>query len=61
MATKKNPDEKPAIVMDKRLVDRQIARGNLSATELEQHLGKLPDLADQADNIAAIVYPAGSN
>ncbi len=61
MATKKNPDDKPIIVLDKRLVERQIARGNMSAAEFDKHLGALPDLAEKTDNIASIVYPAGSN
>jgi len=48
-------------VLDKRLAERQIARGNMTSAEFTKHLGDLPDLADKADNISAIVYPAGSN
>jgi hypothetical protein len=61
MASKKNPDEKPLIVLDKRLSERQKARGKITPTEYEAHLAALPDLADKADNIASLVYPAGSN
>lgn len=56
MSDKKTTD-KPAIVMDKRLIDRQIERGNLSRDELDQHLKALPDLEEQADNIAGVIYP----
>ena len=61
MATKKNPDEKSILVLDKRLVERQVARGAMTNAEFAKHLSDLPDLADKADNISAIVYPAGSN
>ena len=35
-------------VFEKRLVDRLIKRGAISAEDYEQHLASLPDLADQA-------------
>ena len=52
---KKKNDDKP--LLDKRLVDRLVARGRVSRDDLEKHLKDLPDLADKADNIAGIVYP----
>lgn len=40
-------------VFDKRLVERLIKRGTISAQAYEQHLAELPDLADQAAPIEA--------
>jgi hypothetical protein len=55
MADKKK-DAKPIAQLDKRVIDRSVTRGFLSRTELEAHLKALPDLADQADNIADKIY-----
>lgn len=55
MAEKKK-DAKPIAQLDKRVIDRSVARGFLSRTEYDAHLKALPDLADQADNIADKIY-----
>lgn len=55
MADKKK-DGKPISQLDKRVVERSVARGFVTKAELEAHLKALPDLADQADNIADKVY-----
>ena len=55
MADKKK-DAKPIAQLDKRVIDRSVARGFLSRTEYDAHLKALPDLADQADNIADKIY-----
>ena len=55
--TDKKKSDKPAVVLDKRLIDRQIDRGNISREEFQAHLGSLPDLEAQADDISSIVYP----
>lgn len=47
--------------VDKRLVDRVIARGDFSHDELEGALGKLPDLEGEAEDISARVYGTSSN
>ncbi len=57
MVDKKKSDAVSELLLDKRLVERQIAKGSLSRTEFEKQIKDLPDLADRADNIAAIVYP----
>ncbi len=57
MATKKNTEALSNNLLDKRLVERQIARGKLSQAELDKHLQGLADLGDKAENIAGIVYP----
>ena len=54
---KKKSDAVSELLLDKRLVDRQIAKGSLSRAEFEKQIKDLPDLADRADNIASIVYP----
>ncbi|MDP2340711.1 MAG: hypothetical protein Q8O67_07130 [Deltaproteobacteria bacterium] len=57
MAEKKKSDAPSELLLDKRLVERQIAKGSLSRAEFEKQIKDLPDLADRADNIASIVYP----
>jgi hypothetical protein len=47
---------KKLIQLDKRTIDRQLARGAVTPSEYEAYLANLPDLAEQADNIASIVY-----
>ena len=57
MAEKKKSEAPSELLLDKRLVDRQIAKGSLSRAEFEKQIKDLPDLADKADNIGSIVYP----
>lgn len=52
----KKKDQKTGVLLDKRVVERAVAKGALSKSELEAHLKALPDLADHADNIADKVY-----
>ncbi|MBI1949335.1 MAG: hypothetical protein HYS27_26845 [Deltaproteobacteria bacterium] len=52
----KKKDHKAATLFDKRVVERSVTKGALSKAELDAHLKSLPDLADQADNIADKVY-----
>jgi hypothetical protein len=42
--------------LDKRVIDRMIQRGAVSRPDFEAHLKALPDLTEQADNIADKVY-----
>jgi hypothetical protein len=51
----KKPDSAMAM-LDKRVMDRMLTKGALSRTDVEQYLKSLPDLTDQADNIADKVY-----
>lgn len=44
--------------LDKRIVERMVARGRVTGAQLDAHLKALPDLESQADNIADIVYQA---
>lgn len=46
--------------VDKRLVDRFVARGEFTRTDLDGALEKLPDLTDAAEDIAPRVYGATS-
>ena len=57
MASKKikKPDNTMG-TLDKRIMDRMVSRGALSRTEVENHMKNLPDLTDQADNIADKIY-----
>ena len=61
MADQKKSNAPSELILDKRLVERQIAKGNLSRAEYEKIVKELPDLADKADNIASIVYPNQGN
>lgn len=54
MADKKKDPKSP--LLDKRVVERALAKGALSKADLDAHLKGLPDLAEQADNIADKVY-----
>ena len=58
---KKNTNVPSELLLDKRLAERQIAKGALSRADYEKALKELPDLADKADNIASIVYPNQGN
>lgn len=52
---KKNPDLR---YYDKRLMDRFLARGSISQSDVEGYLKGLDDKADEAENIADLVYVA---
>jgi hypothetical protein len=54
MADKKT--EKSTPVIDKRLVDRMVAKGVVTYAEFEKQLQALPDAADKAENIAPLVF-----
>ncbi len=49
-----------ATTYDKRTVERYVQRGVLSRADVETHLKNLPDLEEQADNIAEMIYPGGA-
>ena len=53
---KKKSDSGTLNVYDKRVVDRNVQRGSISRPDLEAYLKGLPDLTEQADNIADKVY-----
>ena len=54
---KKNSDELAPILVDKRLIDRQLAKGRVTQADVDKHLSNLPDVAEKSDNIASVVYP----
>jgi hypothetical protein len=56
MVEKKKKSDPKTTQMDKRIVERMVQRGALSRQDLEAHLKALPDLTEQADNIADKVY-----
>jgi hypothetical protein len=60
MADKKKSDSKSLLAFDKRVMDRFVTRGALSRADVDTHLKNLPDLADQADNIADKIWPQTS-
>ena len=55
MADKKK-DQRSNTLLDKRVIERSVARGAMTKAEMEAHLKALPDLADKADNIADKIY-----
>ncbi len=61
MADKKKTEDLNPILVDKRLVERQLKKGRLSAADYEKHLHGLADVGDKAENIASIVYPSQGN
>ena len=62
MADKKTKsDALNPILVDKRLVERQLKKGKISAADFDKHLQGLVDVADKAENIAGIVYPNQGN
>lgn len=61
MADKNKSEELNPVLVDKRLVERQVKKGRLSAADYEKHLQGLTDVADKAENIAGIVYPNQGN
>lgn len=54
---KTDAESNSELLLDKRLTERNVAKGTLPKAEFEKHLKDLPDLADKCDNIASIVYP----
>jgi hypothetical protein len=54
---KKNSDDVAPILVDKRLYERQLAKGRITQAAYDKHINALPDVADKADNIANVVYP----
>ena len=44
------------ILVDKRVVQRQITNGKLSKEEHESYLAKLPDLEAQCEDITDLIY-----
>lgn len=58
MAEKKKKSDNSLARLDKRVLDRNVQRGSVSRSDVEAHLKALPDLAEQADNIADKVYGA---
>jgi O-phosphoseryl-tRNA(Cys) synthetase len=61
MADKKKSEELNPILIDKRLVERQLKKGRLSPADFDKYLQGLPDVGDKAENIAGIVYPNQGN
>lgn len=62
MADKKTKsDALNPILVDKRLVERQLKKGKISAADFDKHIQGLVDVADKAENIAGIVYPNQGN
>lgn len=58
---KKTPDALNLLLVDKRLVERQLKKGRISAADFDKHLQGLPDVGDRSENIAGIVYPNQGN
>ena len=48
-------------LLDKRVANRYVRKGLLDEKDLEQHLKKLPDLAEQALDIESEIEEAGSD
>lgn len=57
MAEKKKKSDNSQVLLDKRIVERNVQRGVVSRQDVDTHLKNLPDLEPQADNIADKVYP----
>jgi|GEM_PF-6775923 len=55
MEKKKHVDP---LQFDKRVMQRFVTSGKMTGKELETHLAELPDMSDQCDDIADIVYEA---
>jgi hypothetical protein len=53
----KTPDALNPLLVDKRLVERQLKKGKITAAEFEKHIQGLVDVSDRSENIAGIVYP----
>jgi hypothetical protein len=45
------------MLLDKRIVDRNIKKGLLDPKEYERHLKSLPDLSASADRVEATIEP----
>lgn len=54
-------NEASSKLLDKRVVDRQMARGTLSRADFEAHLNGLPDREGESENIADRVYGSLAN
>jgi hypothetical protein len=48
-------------LVDKRVVHRYVKKGLVDEKEFEQHLKKLPDLADQAVAVESEIEPGEGN
>ncbi len=44
------------MLFDKRVMHRNVAEGKVSQNEMEEHLHKLPDLEDQCEDIAPMIF-----
>lgn len=53
MEKKKTQDP---LQFDKRVMQRFVNNGTMTFKELDAHLSALPDLADQCEDIAEVVY-----
>lgn len=51
-----DPTQNTEKLLDKRTIDRRLARGTLSRASFDSHLQSLPDLAGETENIAEMVY-----
>ena len=51
-----DPTQNTDKLLDKRTIDRRLARGTLSRDSFDSHLNSLPDLAGETENIAEAVY-----
>lgn len=60
MAEKKKKSDSNDATMDKRVLERMVQRGAVSRGDVEAHMKNLPDLTEQADNIADKVYGQGN-
>lgn len=56
MAEKKKKSDGKQVQLDKRIVDRLLQRGQVAREDFDAHLKALPDLTEQADNIADKIY-----
>ncbi len=57
--TETMPDQLPNKLIDKRVVHRYIEKGLVGEKDFEQHLRKLPDLADQAAAVESEIEEEG--
>lgn len=51
-----DPTQNTDKLLDKRTIERRLARGTLSRDSFDSHLQSLPDLAGETENIAETVY-----
>lgn len=50
------PKKKDVLQFDKRVMHRYVTEGKTTHTELEAHLNALPDLSEQCEDIAELIY-----